>query len=73
MPEFCGPYVYATTHEFKSDISRWTRALEFGAYQALFVTRHGVVVGAYMTAGVRKLEEDIRKKHGAILRGPDAE
>ena len=32
MPEFCGPYVYATLHEFKNNISQWTRMLEVGAY-----------------------------------------
>lgn len=73
MPEFCGPYVYATTHEFKSDISRWTRALHCGAYQAVIVTRHGIAVGAYMTAGVRVLDEEIRKKHGPVLIAPNAE
>lgn len=64
MPEFCGPYVYATLHEFKNNISQWTRMLEVGAYDGIFITRHGIVVAAYMTAGVRSAEEKIRAKHG---------
>lgn len=72
MPEFCGSYVYATTHEFKSDIARWTRMLECGAYRGLFVTRHGVVVAVYMTEGVRGLEDKVREKNGPRMARPAA-
>ena len=40
MAEVNGPYLYATTHDFKSNIARYMRLLESGAYEAVFIKRY---------------------------------
>lgn len=58
MPEFNKSYIIATIHEFKNNISRFTRLLETGAYSIVFVKRRNEVVGAYISKGAK---EEARK------------
>jgi hypothetical protein len=54
MPQFNKDHIIATTHEFKSNLSRYTRLLEEEAYVAVFVTRYERIVGVYMTSGAEE-------------------
>ena len=57
MPQFYKTHITATTHEFKNNISRFTRLLSTGSYQALFVKRlmsvNGMLVPAVPACVVR--------------------
>ena len=48
MPDYNGPYIYATTHDFKSNIAKYLRLLEHGAYEAVFIKRYDKPVAFVM-------------------------
>jgi hypothetical protein len=57
MPQFNKDHIIATVHEFKSNISRYTRLLERNGYTAVFVTRYERIVGVYMTCGAEEVAQ----------------
>lgn len=71
MADYCGAYVYVTTHEFKGDIARWTRLLQRGVYKTVLVRRRAEVVGVYLTEGARDLDQTVQAIR-ARTEGPDA-
>lgn len=44
MADMNGPYIYATTHDFKANIAKYIRLLESGLYEAAFIKRRDKVV-----------------------------
>lgn len=70
MPDHCGSYIYATTHEFKNDIARWTRLLERGVYKAVLVRRRSEVVGVYATSIADHIDR-MAQMERARKEGPD--
>ena len=64
MPEYNGPYIYANIHDFKSNISKYIRLLEQGAYQAVYIKRHSKVVGAFIVRKPGKKEGAVKNPMG---------
>jgi len=62
MTDCSGDYVYASVHEFKNNISKYTRLMERGIYKAVLVRRHSEVVGVYMTSVAKQLDEVVKAK-----------
>lgn len=54
-PLFTDKYIYATTHEAKSNLAKYIRMLEDGEYEALFIKRYNDVVAFMMPYERRKL------------------
>ncbi len=50
MADYTDSYIYATIHEFKSNISRYIKWLEEERYRAVIVKRYNKPVGIFMTA-----------------------
>ena len=48
-----GDHIIANIHDFKSNISKYIRLLERGAYKAVIVRRYGKPVGAFVTMNAR--------------------
>ncbi len=61
MPDYNGPYVYLTTHEFKSNIAYWTRMLQNKTYDAILVKRHETPVAVYLTYGVDMFDKKAKE------------
>ncbi len=40
MADYSERFIYATTHDFKSNIAKYLRLLEKGAYDAVFIKRY---------------------------------
>ncbi len=70
MPDQCGSYIYATTHEFKNDIARWTRLLERGVYKAVLVKRRSKVVAVYASSIAGEIDK-MAQIDRARKEGPD--
>ena len=41
-------YIHASIHDFKTNISRYLRYLESGAYRGIVVKRHNTPVGMFV-------------------------
>ncbi len=41
--------IYASLHDFKTNISKYTRMLERGEYRAVMVQRYRTTIGVYIT------------------------
>lgn len=54
-PLFTDKYIYATTHEAKSNLAKYIRMLEDGEYEALFIKRYNDVVAFMMPYERRKI------------------
>jgi hypothetical protein len=58
MPDYSGDHIIANIHDFKSNISKYIRLLERGAYKAVIVRRYGKTVGAFVTMKGREKTTD---------------
>lgn len=74
MAEYFGRYVYLSTHEFKSNIARWTQMLRDDELSAVIVMRYETPVAYYAAHGVDKLHEAAkllpRSKAGPVETNP---
>lgn len=55
-------YIHATIHDFKTNISRYLRYLESGAYRGIVVKRHNTPVGMFVpfkTSGDEKPDRSL--------------
>ncbi len=48
MPDYTDNYIYATIHDFKSNIARYIRKLEREEHRAVIVKRYNKPVGFFM-------------------------
>ncbi len=60
MPDYNGPYIYATIHDFKSNIAKYIRLLEQEAYDAVLIKRYDKPV-AFVLPYEKKVREHQEK------------
>lgn len=51
MADYSDTYIFATTHEFKTHISRYMRLLKSGKYKGVMVKRYNRVAGYFIVPG----------------------
>ena len=49
MADYTEEYIYATIHDFKTNISRYIRLLDSGRYRAVVVKRYNKPVGMFLS------------------------
>lgn len=51
MADYSDGYIYATIHDFKTNISRYMRMLQEGRYKGVKVKRYNRVAGIFLVSG----------------------
>lgn len=64
-------YIHVTTHDFKTNLSRYLRMLERGDCRAIIVQRHATPVG--MLVPMTRLEKNSRAPEGAAAAAEEDE
>lgn len=68
MADYTNNYIYASVHEFKNNVSKYTSLLERGVYKAVLVRRYTTVVGVYMTNVAAQVDDmakaELARKEG---------
>lgn len=59
MGEISGSMIYANTHDFKNNISRYLRMLQTGKYKGLALKRHADIVAVIVPYRVKKSERPV--------------
>ena len=72
MADFARNHIYATIHDFKTNISRYIRLLEAGSYKGVIVNRYNKPIAVFGVLSPRRLfveEEDAESGSFAATSG----